>query len=67
MLDSRYKTSAACITAMRLQNEAAELKRMASLLEEGHQIDFGETEVKSLQLIWCDWYVATLSVRMLQE
>jgi 2'-5' RNA ligase len=67
MLDRRYKIRAAHITAMRFQKPVADLKRLVSLLEEGRQIDFGETDVNSLQLIWCDWYAAAHSVRTLQE
>jgi 2'-5' RNA ligase len=67
MLDRRYKITAAHITAMRFQKPVANLKRLTSLLEEGRQIDFGETDVNSLQLIWCDWYAAAGSVRILQE
>jgi 2'-5' RNA ligase len=67
MLDRRYKITAAHITAMRFQKPVADLKRLVSLLEEGRQLDFGETDVNSLQLIWCDWYAAAHSVRTLQE
>lgn len=67
MLDRRYKIKAAHITAMRFQKPVADLKRLVSLLEEGREINFGETEVNSVQLIWCDWYAAADSVRILQE
>jgi len=67
MLDRRYKIRAAHITAMRFQKPVADLKRLTSLLEEGREINFGETEVNSLELIWCDWYAAAGSVRILQE
>jgi 2'-5' RNA ligase len=67
MLDRRYKITAAHITAMRFQKPLSNLKRLSSLLEEGRQLDFGETEVSRLQLIWCDWYAVADSVRTLQE
>jgi 2'-5' RNA ligase len=67
MLDRRYRINTAHITAMRLRKPIADWIQLLSLLEEGRQTNFGETEVNSLQLIWGDWYASASLVRTLQE
>jgi len=67
LLDRRYKINTAHITAMRFHKPGADWKRLAPLLKEGRQTNFGQTEVNSLQLIWGDWYASANLVRTLQE
>ena len=55
------------MTAMRFRQPGPDWKRLAPLLAQGRQTDFGEMEVNRLQLIWGDWYASTGSVRTLQE
>jgi 2'-5' RNA ligase len=67
ILDRRYKIGTAHLTVMRFRKPGADWKRLASLLEESRQTDFGETEVNGLQLIWGDWYASAGIVRTLEE
>ena len=67
LLDRRYRISTAHITAMRFRQSGGNWKRLVSLLEEGRHLHFGETEVRSLQLLWGDWYASVSHVRTLHE
>jgi 2'-5' RNA ligase len=67
LLDRRYRISTAHITGLRFRQPGVDAERLVSLLEEGRQINFGETHVTNLELIWGDWYASANIVRTLQE
>jgi 2'-5' RNA ligase len=67
MPDRRYRSRTAHITAMRFKNRSGNWKRLASLLKENRQTEFGVAKVQNLQLIWGDWYASADIVRTLQQ
>ena len=67
LLDRRYKISTAHITVMRFRAPGMDWSRLGPVLERGREMDFGETTVDRLQLIWGDWYASAETVRVLQE
>jgi 2'-5' RNA ligase len=67
LLDRRYEIRTAHMTAMRFSRPEADWQRLISWLKEDRDADFGETEVRRLQLIWGDWCASAGCVRTLQE
>jgi 2'-5' RNA ligase len=66
-LDRRYKINSAHITAMRFCRPQADWKKLAALLEENRETDFGEMTAGRIQLVWGDWYASAETVRTLHE
>jgi len=66
-LDRRYKINSAHMTVMRFRRAEADWKRLAAFLAENRGTDFGEMEIRRIQLIWGDWYASANVVRTLQE
>ena len=66
-LDRRYKVIAAHITAARFSTPLPDWKPLQSLLSAHRHTDFGQTHVRSLQLIENDWYASAQTVRTLCE
>jgi 2'-5' RNA ligase len=67
MLDRRYKATTAHMTAMRFSKPCRNLKPLLSLLQASREMDFGESEVSTIQLILGDWYGSTDREQTLQE
>jgi hypothetical protein len=67
LLDSRYKTVTAHLTVMRFAEPEADWKRLFDFLEKNRETDFGGTFIRSLQLIWSNWYASAGVVRVLQK
>lgn len=67
VLDRRYRIHTAHITAMRFRQPGVDAGGLLALLEEGRQMDFGDTHVTHLELIWGDWYASSNIVRTLRE
>jgi 2'-5' RNA ligase len=67
MSDQRYKATTAHMTAMRFSKRCADLKPLLSLLAVSREIDFGECEIDTIQLIMGDWYGSADRVQMFQE
>jgi 2'-5' RNA ligase len=67
MLDRRYKVSAAHITIMRFYKPCPEIKRLLAFLKTSRELDFGECEIGSIELIWGDWYASADKVKVLEE
>ena len=65
--DRRYKINTAHITVMRFGTVRADWKAFVGLLKANRQTDFGDTRVRTLQLLWGDWYASAQSVRTIQE
>ena len=66
-LDRRYKIAAAHLTVVRFSTAMADWQPLKALLAAHRNTDFGETRVRSLQLIEGDWYASADSVRTLHE
>lgn len=66
-LDRRYKINTAHLTIMRFAQVQTDCKKLATLLAENRETDFGETMVDRIQLVWSDWYASAGTTRTLQE
>ncbi len=66
-LDRRYKIATAHLTVMRFSHAQADWKRLFDFLQAQRDTEFGETRVRSLQLIWSDWCASAGVVRTLRE
>lgn len=66
-IDSRYKLSAAHITAIRFQNILKSPDCFASMLQSYRETDFGEMQVESLDLVYNDWYQKGSVVKILHR
>jgi len=66
-LDRRYKISTSHLTAMRFRSPHLNWKEFIPLLEQSRELDFGETTVDTLQLIWGDWYASAGIVQPLEQ
>lgn len=66
-LDRRYKIATAHLTVMRFSHPQTDWKGLLDFLETHRDADFGETRIRSLQLIWSDWCASAGVVRTLRE
>ena len=66
-LDARYQVTAAHVTAMRFQQPPADCTRLLAFLSANRERPFGETRVRTLPLIWGDWYASAERVKVLAE
>jgi 2'-5' RNA ligase len=66
-LDRRYRNEAAHVTLMRFRKPEADWRRLLSLVRANRQTDFGESRVEALELVFCDWYASSASLRVLQK
>jgi 2'-5' RNA ligase len=66
-IDRRYKIKTAHVTIMRFSHSNADWNRLTDLLKASRTLDFGETWVRKVQLLWGDWYASADIVRTLQE
>lgn len=55
-IDSRYTISTAHSTVMRFQEKLQNPEKLIAVAEQFRNYDFGEFEVKILQLVYNDWY-----------
>jgi 2'-5' RNA ligase len=67
VIERRYESRTAHLTALRFSRPVADLKNLVPLLEQARQFEFGETKVTDLQLIWGDWYASKETVRVLER
>jgi 2'-5' RNA ligase len=67
MPDRRYKATTAHLTVMRFCKVCPDLKPLLSFLNASREMDFGESEIGTIQLIFGDWYGSRECVRTLQE
>lgn len=66
-IDSRYKLSTAHVTAVRFREILKSPERFAEILQKYRKLDFGETHVKSLDLVYNDWYQSRKVVKILHQ
>lgn len=55
-IDSRYTIAAAHSTVMRFQEKLQNPKKLIQITEKFRDYDFGEFEVKNIELVYNDWY-----------
>jgi 2'-5' RNA ligase len=55
-IDSRYKQATAHMTSVRFRKELCSPNKFVNLLREHRTTEFGEMNVKSLELVYNDWY-----------
>lgn len=66
-IDSRYKLSSAHITAIRFRKILKSPDSFASMLQSYREIDFGEMQAGSLDLVYNDWYQKSSVVKILHR
>lgn len=55
-IDSRYTIAAAHSTVMRFQEKLQNPEKLIEITEKFRDYDFGEFEVKNIELVYNDWY-----------
>lgn len=66
-IDSRYTISTAHSTIMRFQEKLQDPKKLIQIAEKFRDYDFGEFEVKSIELVYNDWYQRKSTTRVLGD
>jgi 2'-5' RNA ligase len=66
-IDSRYTISAAHATVMRFQDQLQDPKKLIEISEKYRDYDFGEFEVKNIELVYNDWYQRKSNTRVLGD
>jgi 2'-5' RNA ligase len=66
-IDSRYSISTAHSTIMRFQEKLHDPKKLIQIAEKFRDYDFGEFEVKNLELVYNDWYQRKSTMRVLGD
>lgn len=66
-IDSRYSISTAHSTIMRFQEKLHDPKKLIQIIEKFRDYNFGEFEVKNLELVYNDWYQRKSTTRVLGD
>lgn len=66
-IDSRYSIVAAHATVMRFQEKLRNPEKLVQTAEKFRDYDFGEFNVKRLELVYNDWYQRENNMRILGE
>lgn len=66
-IDSRYKLATAHMTSVRFREELCSPYKFGNLLRDYRIADFGEMKVKSLELVYNDWYQTSNIVKTLHS
>ncbi len=66
-IDSRYEISTAHSTIMRFQEKLQNPKKLIQIVEQYRDYDFGEFDVKSIELVYNDWYQRKSTTRVLGD
>lgn len=66
-MDSRYEIFAAHATVMRFQEKLHDPKRLLKVVEKFRDFDFGEFDVKNIELVYNDWYQRKAATRVLGD
>ncbi|WP_026730324.1 2'-5' RNA ligase family protein [Flavobacterium denitrificans] len=64
-IDSRYTISTAHSTVMRFQEPLQNPKKLIEITDKFRDFDFGEFDVKNLELVYNDWYQRKSTTRVL--
>jgi len=66
-MDSRYSIFAAHSTVMRFQEKLHNPKKLIQIAEKFRDYDFGEFDVKNIELVYNDWYQRKSTKRVLGD
>lgn len=66
-IDSRYEIFTAHSTIMRFQEKLQNPKKLIQIVEQYRDYDFGEFDVKSIELVYNDWYQRKSTTRVLGD
>lgn len=66
-IDNRYEISTAHSTVMRFQEKLHDPKKLIEIADKFRDYDFGEFEVKNLELVYNDWYQRKKTTRVLGD
>jgi len=66
-MDSRYSIFAAHSTVMRFQEKLQNPTKLIEIAEEFRDYDFGEFDVKNIELVYNDWYQRKSTTRVLGD
>lgn len=66
-MDSRYEIFAAHATVMRFQEKLHNPKKIIEIAEKFRDFDFGEFDVKNIELVYNDWYQRKATTRVLGD
>ncbi|MNE42390.1 hypothetical protein D3C80_1365130 [compost metagenome] len=66
-IDSRYEISTAHSTIMRFQEKLQNPKKLIETVEKFRDYDFGEFDVKNLELVHNDWYQRKNTTKVLGD
>ena len=66
-IDSRYEISTAHSTIMRFQEKLQNPKKLIETVEKFRDYDFGEFDVKNLELVYNDWYQRKNTTKVLGD
>lgn len=66
-IDSRYSILTVHSTVMRFQEKLTDPKKLIEIAEKFRDYDFGEFEVKNLELVYNDWYQRKSTTRVLGD
>lgn len=66
-IDSRYEISTAHSTIMRFQDKLHDPKKLIETAAKFRDYDFGEFDVKSIELVYNDWYQRKNTTRVLGD
>jgi 2'-5' RNA ligase len=66
-IDSRYEIFTAHSTIMRFQEKLHDPKKLIQIAEKYRDYDFGEFDVKNIELVYNDWYQRKSTTRVLGD
>jgi len=66
-IDSRYEIFTAHSTIMRFQDKLHDPKKLMEITEKFRDYDFGEFDVKNIELVYNDWYQRKSTTRILGD
>lgn len=66
-MDTRYSIFAAHSTVMRFQEKLHDPKKLIQIAEKFRDYDFGEFDVKNIELVYNDWYQRKTNTKVLGD
>jgi hypothetical protein len=66
-MDRRYPPVTVHLTVMRFRKQPADREAFRQFVEANRTREFGRARIRSLQLVWNDWYMSEAEVRVVAE
>jgi 2'-5' RNA ligase len=66
-MDRRYPPVTAHLTVMRFRKQLADREAFRQFVEANRTREFGRARIRSLQLVWNDWYMSEAEVRVMAK